>query len=81
MLDTRIKKNYYEIVVTDDGCGMEKIICDKIGTPFFTTKKNGTGLGVCFSKEIIEKHGGIIKYYSKLGEGTKVVINLPLKKA
>ena len=58
---------------------MEKIVKNKIGMPFFTTKKNGTGLGVCFSKEIIQKHNGQIRYYSKLGKGTTVKIILPIK--
>lgn len=69
------------IAIKDDGCGIESDVLDKIGTPFFTTKKNGTGLGVCFSKEIIEKHNGTINYYSKKSSGTNVVIKLPLIKA
>ncbi len=79
VLNTKANKKNYEINIIDDGCGMEKAIKAKIGTPFFTTKKNGTGLGVCFSKEIIEKHNGSLKYYSKYGKGTKVKIVLPIK--
>ena len=46
-----------------------------------TTKgKNGTGLGVCFSKEIIEKHGGTMEYISKEKKGTTVKIILPINK-
>ena len=52
----------------------------KVGTAFFTTKKCGTGLGVCFSKEIIEKHQGEMIYFSKLKKGTTVKITLPINK-
>ena len=60
---------------------MDDEMLEKIGTPFYTTKKNGTGLGVCFSKEIVERHGGKMKYESKKNEGTTVKIILPTKKA
>lgn len=77
-LNAHKKGKYYVITVSDNGVGMEKETKEKIGTPFYTTKKNGTGLGVCFSKEIIEKHGGSMKYNSILGKGTTVEIKLPI---
>ena len=52
---------------------------EKIYNPFYTTKKNGTGLGITLSTEIIEAHGGKIIYTSKLGEWTNVEVILPLK--
>lgn len=81
-----IKINYYltkkdiVIIVEDNGIGINKRNLDKIGEPFFTTKSNGTGLGVKLSTEIIEQHNGTIKYTSKEGYGTKVTIKLPLYK-
>ena len=74
------KKNLAYIEVCDNGIGMDYETLNNLYTPFFTTKKNGTGLGVCLSKEIIEKHGGNIEYHSKENKGTKVIIKLPLKK-
>lgn len=71
-------KNKYVITIKDNGVGMDKETNKKIGTAFYTTKKEGTGLGVCFSKEIIEKHNGSIEYFSKLGKGTIVKIILPI---
>lgn len=71
----------YVITISDNGSGMDDEMLEKIGTPFYTTKKNGTGLGVCFSKEIVERHGGKMKYESKKNEGTTVKIILPTKKA
>ena len=79
-LKTSLKNDKYIITIKDNGCGMDKETYKKVGTAFYTTKKNGTGLGVCFSKEIIEKHDGTMKYISKLGKGTTVRISLPIKK-
>lgn len=79
-LKTFLKNDKYIISIKDNGCGMAKETYKKIGTAFYTTKKNGTGLGVCFSKEIIEKHNGSLKYISKLGKGTIVKISLPIHK-
>ena len=80
VLKTYKKKGNYVMEISDNGIGMDKSTKDKIGTAFYTTKSNGTGLGVCFSKEIIEKHKGTMKYTSKMGEGTTVKITLPIKK-
>ena len=74
-------RDKYVITVKDDGVGMDKETAKKIGTAFYTTKKNGTGLGVCFSKEIIEKHNGTMQYFSKYKNGTMVKITLPINKA
>ena len=79
-LETKKTKDKFIIIIKDNGEGMDKEIKKKIGTAFYTTKKNGTGLGVCFSKEIIEKHKGEIHYFSKQGKGTTVKIILPIEK-
>ncbi|MEE0699140.1 MAG: HAMP domain-containing sensor histidine kinase [Bacilli bacterium] len=81
VLEGKKQKNNYVISVKDNGEGMDAETASKIGTAFHTTKKNGTGLGVCFSKEIVEKHAGTMKYYTKENRGTTVKITLPLYKA
>ena len=58
---------------------MDKETLEKLNELFFTTKKNGTGLGVALSNEIILAHNGEINYDSRLNEGTKVTIKLPIK--
>lgn len=73
-------KNNYVITIKDNGIGMDGDTAKKIGTAFYTTKQNGTGLGVCLSREIIEKHGGTMEYISKEKKGTIVKIMLPLNK-
>ena len=77
-IETKVLKKYFQIIVTDNGIGMDQETLHNIMDLFFTTKRNGTGLGTSLSKEIIELHGGSIKYLSKLNIGTKVIINLPL---
>ena len=76
-IKTEVDNRYFNIIIEDNGIGMDSETLDNVGTMFFTTKRNGTGLGISLSKEIIELHHGKIKYYSSLGKGTKVVISLP----
>ena len=77
-INTFIEDKKFYIVVEDNGIGIAEENIKQIKEPFFTTKKNGTGLGVSLSYEIIEAHNGTIEYHSKLYEGTKVMIALPL---
>ena len=72
-------KEEVQIKIEDDGIGMDKETLEKIAKIFYTTKQNGTGLGVALSKEIIEQHHGTLHYDSKIGKGTKVTILLPIK--
>lgn len=80
ILESKITNKECIIIIRDNGYGMDKETLKNIGTPFYTTKKYGTGLGVCFSKEIVEKHDGIMTYSSKLNKGTTVKIILPYEK-
>ena len=75
---TKTANRKIKIYIEDNGIGINKENIKKIGDPFFTTKQNGTGLGVLLSKEIINAHNGNIEYKSKEGEGTIVVITLPI---
>lgn len=66
------------ININDNGCGIRKEDMDQISIPFYTTKQNGTGLGVSLSYEIIKAHDGKINYDSVYGVGTNVKISLPI---
>lgn len=70
------------IEVQDDGCGISPQDIGKIFDPFFTTKDigGGTGLGLSISQRIIERHSGKIEARSKIGQGTTMRIELPIKK-
>lgn len=65
------------ITIKDNGQGMNKDDLKRVDEIFYTTKSNGTGLGVALSKEIIEMHKGSIKYTSVINKGTTVSIILP----
>ena len=69
-----------EIEISDTGCGIPEEDIQKIFDPFFTTKGvgKGTGLGLSVSHGTIEAHGGLIEVESKVGEGTRFSICLPL---
>jgi two-component system, NtrC family, nitrogen regulation sensor histidine kinase NtrY len=58
------------IKVSDNGFGMTEEILDKIFIPFFSTKKNGSGIGLSLCKQIMMLHKGNIQVQSKQGEGT-----------
>lgn len=66
------------IEVSDNGIGIPESHLSKIFDPLFSTKKDGTGLGLAITYEIIKDHGGNIKVESKVGAGTKFIIELPM---
>ena len=70
-----------EIAIADNGPGMSNNVKEKLFQAFVTTKPigKGTGLGLSISKGIIEqKHGGVLKCHSELGQGTEFSIQIPL---
>lgn len=66
------------IKFADQGCGIHPDQLAKLGEPFYTTKENGTGLGLMVSKKIIQDHGGKLRIESELGKGTMITIKLPV---
>lgn len=74
-LSSSMEKNRIFLTISDTGKGIDKQIQDKIFLPFFTTRKDGAGIGLTLSKNIIEAHGGYLSYAS--GEGrTEFVVCL-----
>jgi C4-dicarboxylate-specific signal transduction histidine kinase len=71
-------ENHVEIAVEDCGAGVPEEIATKIFETYFTTKKDGMGMGLSISKRIIEHHGGQIRYEPKLGQGAVFRFSLPL---
>jgi len=70
-----------QVQVIDTGQGIPLQILDKIFTPFFTTKAQGTGLGLPISHRLIEQQGGRLYVESELGKGTTFVVELPAYRA
>lgn len=71
------KEDVILMMVKDNGIGMTEEILKKIGTPFYTTKDGGNGIGLSVCYNIIEGHGGSIKVQSEFGQGTIFSIKLP----
>jgi signal transduction histidine kinase len=67
------------ITVTDNGRGISADHLPNIFRPFYTTKGNGTGLGLSLARRIVEEHHGTIDVTSTVGKGTKFLVQLPLK--
>ncbi|MDX2088187.1 MAG: ATP-binding protein [Kofleriaceae bacterium] len=67
-----------EIVVADTGAGMPPDVLARAGTPFFTTRKEGTGLGIAQCQRLVGEAGGRFKLESTEGIGTTVTLRLPI---
>lgn len=66
----------YQLTFEDTGTGIDEHRLKKLGTPFFTTKEKGIGLGLTISNKIITDHEGQFKMESEIGKGTRVMITL-----
>jgi signal transduction histidine kinase len=66
-----------QIKVDDNGTGMSAEILRKVGTPFFSTRTDGTGLGVAQCRRLVEGAGGTFQIESVEGQGTTVTFTLP----
>jgi signal transduction histidine kinase len=69
------------VVVRDSGRGMPEDVLARIGTPFFTTREEGTGLGVALARATFVHHGGTLEYASRPGDGTTATATLPIPAA
>jgi signal transduction histidine kinase len=67
-----------EIVVRDTGKGMSAEVLARLGSPFFTTRVQGTGLGVLLARSVFTRHGGSLSYESTPGRGTTAMASLPV---
>jgi len=70
-----------DIVITDNGIGMDEAVQQRIFEPFFTTKDSGkgVGLGLAVVYGIVSQHSGTIDVESHRGEGTQFTLRLPLQ--
>jgi two-component system NtrC family sensor kinase len=66
-----------DLVVDDNGSGIDVDVREKVFDPFFTTKEGGTGLGLALTRQIVEAHGGTIACEARVPKGTRVSVHLP----
>jgi signal transduction histidine kinase len=68
-----------EIAVQDTGRGLGPAELARVGTPFYTTREGGTGLGVVLARTVVVQHGGQLEYESAPGRGTLARVTLPVR--
>lgn len=74
------ESNFY-IEVRDNGVGIPQEYLTKVLNPFFTTKENGSGLGLNYAQKVVVAHQGFLEVVSELGEYTNIIIRLPFQRA
>ena len=78
LIKLKLLDNYALISIKDTGIGIKEEELPKIFEPYFTTKRNGTGLGITNVIRIIEAHNGSFNIESEYGFGSEAIIKLPL---
>ena len=73
------KDDYIQIIIKDNGIGFRTKKLDDLLKPYYTTKKNGTGLGLPIVNKIINDHNGTLTLFENKS-GAEIKINLPLHK-
>ena len=74
-----MENDYITVQVIDRGIGIKKENVSKVFEPYFTTKKNGNGIGMMIVHRIMRNHGGEVGIDSKHGSGTIVTLKFPRK--
>jgi two-component system nitrogen regulation sensor histidine kinase GlnL len=68
------------VEIADNGPGIPNEVLNKLATPFFTTRADGTGLGLAVSRNWVSRHGGALRIESAVGKGTTAKVSLPLRR-
>jgi signal transduction histidine kinase len=74
---TRCEGDLSYVEISDTGTGLTPEECERLFTPYYTTKPHGTGLGLAIVQSVVSDHGGRISVRSESGRGTTFVIELP----
>ncbi len=77
-IGTEAQGDHMAILIRDTGCGIPAELASRIQEPFFTTKKNGNGLGLSICRSIIWNAGGQMNIESEPGAGTRIKVLLPI---
>ncbi|MHC0037620.1 two-component system sensor histidine kinase NtrB [Pseudoneobacillus sp. C159] len=78
VIEQFVKDDRINLKITDSGIGIAKENLTKLGTPFFTMKRDGTGMGLSQVFSVVHHHNGRISVQSEIGKGTTFHICLPL---
>jgi PAS domain S-box-containing protein len=74
------EQDVVSVTIQDNGPGIAAAALARVFDPFFTTRAQGSGLGLSICQSIIREHGGVISIESTVGQGTTVTIDLPVEK-
>jgi two-component system, LuxR family, sensor histidine kinase DctS len=78
--DAQSPRRWLEFTVADCGTGIDAATAERLFTPFFTTKKEGMGLGLSMCRTVVEQHGGFLAYEARKPRGTMFKFTLPTDK-
>lgn len=77
-IETKVRGENIEVIVTDNGPGITQENISKIFDPLFTTKEKRIGMGLSISHKIVESHGGRIEVKTEWGKGASFIVTLPI---
>jgi signal transduction histidine kinase len=77
IISTQAHEREVEVALQDTGRGMTEAVRSRIFEPFFSTKEDGTGLGLAVCQQILKSHGGSLSCRSEAGRGTTFSVKLP----
>lgn len=80
-VSTRKRSGLVELLVVDQGPGMDARVLERATEDFFTTKATGSGLGLAFARRVVEAHGGELSVTSRPGAGTTVAFRFPIPRS
>ena len=69
------EQEHVVVLISDNGTGIDPEIIDEIFVPFYTTKPQGSGIGLSLARQVLRMHGGNIRITSGKGDGTKVYLD------
>ena len=78
---TKSKADYVTILIIDSGEGISPENMHKIFEPYFTTKPDGSGLGLTMTYKVMKEHGGDIQVHSEVGKGARFTFILPITRS
>ena len=79
-VETAERPGRFEIVIADDGEGIPAGTLRRLGSPFFTTKASGSGLGLFLARRLAAAAGGDLRIRSEVGRGTTCAVRLPRRR-
>ncbi|HEU5464890.1 MAG TPA: ATP-binding protein, partial [Candidatus Binatia bacterium] len=78
--DNEVIREYVQVEIRDSGIGIPQENLEHIFDPFFTSKDEGSGLGLAVSHQIVQEHGGFVTVESTVGKGTSFFVHVPVGK-